>query len=111
MHGGWVYIMANSAFGTLYVGVTSDLEKRVAQHKAGTFKGFTHRYCVTRLAYAERHDDIVSAIRREKNIKHWPRAWKIDLIMAQNPNWDDLAEGVYSDDPGSLWRSPGQARR
>jgi putative endonuclease len=95
MYGGWVYIMTNGAFGTLYVGVTSDLEKRVAQHKAGIYEGFTARYRVTRLAYCERHDDIVSAIRREKAIKHWPRAWKIDLIMEQNPNWNDLAGGAW----------------
>jgi putative endonuclease len=111
MRGGWVYIMTNWSFGTLYVGVTSDLDKRVAQHKAGTFEGFTHRYRVTRLVYVERHDSIVSAIRREKNIKHWPRAWKVDLIIAQNSNWDDLSEGAYSDAPGSSWGSPGQARR
>jgi putative endonuclease len=102
MHGGWVYIMTNWSFGTLYVGVTSDLDKRVAQHKAGTFKGFTLRYRVTRLAYLERHGDIVSAIRREKAIKHWPRAWKIDLIMGQNPNWDDLAGGTWG--AAANWR-------
>jgi putative endonuclease len=106
MHGGWVYIMTNGAFGTLYVGVTSDLEKRVAQHKAGICEGgFTARYRVTRLAYCERHDDIVSAIRREKAIKHWPRAWKIDLIMEQNPNWDDLASGVWRLDTAASWRT------
>jgi putative endonuclease len=103
MHGGWVYIMTNRAFGTFYTGVTSDLEKRVAQHKAGIYEGFTSRYRVTRLAYSEHHDDIVSAIRREKAIKHWPRAWKIELIMEQNPNWDDLA--------GGAWRLDGAASR
>ena len=95
MYGGWVYIMTNWSFGTLYVGVTSDLERRVGQHKTGAFEGFTHRFRLTRLAYAESHDDIVSAIRREKAIKHWPRAWKIDLITTQNPDWDDLAEGIW----------------
>ncbi len=94
MRGGWVYIMTNRSFGTLYVGVTNNLGRRVGEHKTGMVDAFTCRYRVTRLAFAERHEDILSAIQREKNIKHWPRAWKIDLIMEQNPNWDDLSEGL-----------------
>jgi putative endonuclease len=105
MRGGWVYVMTNGAFGTLYVGVTSDLEKWVARHKARLYERFTRRYRVTRLAYSERHDDIVSAIRREKAIKHWPRAWKVDLIMEQNPNWEDLAGGNWRLDTAASWRT------
>jgi len=85
--------------------VTSDLEKWVARHKARLYERFTRRYRVTRLAYSERHDDIVSAIRREKAIKHWPRAWKVDLIMEQNPNWEDLAGGNWRLDTAASWRT------
>ena len=90
MKGGWVYIVTNGAFGTLYIGVTSNLAQRIAQHRAGETEGFTRRYKLTRLVYAERHEDILAAIHREKTLKRWNRAWKIDLIMADNPNWDDL---------------------
>ncbi len=101
MKGGWVYIMTNRTFGTLYVGVTSDLERRMGQHKAAIYDGFTCRYHLTRLMWSERHEDIVSAIRREKAIKHWPRAWKLDLVTDQNPNWDDLAGGIWSESTDS----------
>ena len=92
MLGGWVYIMANRRDGVLYVGVTGDLTKRVWEHREGLVEGFTKKYRLKRLVYAERHNDILSAIQREKNIKHWPRAWKIDLIVAQNPDWNDLSD-------------------
>ncbi len=92
--GGWVYMMTNRPNGTLYVGVTSDLERRVGEHRAGLIEGFTKRYGLKRLVYAERHDDIRTAIQRERNMKHWPRAWKLDLILQQNPDWDDLYEPV-----------------
>jgi putative endonuclease len=91
MQGGWVYIMTNGAFGTLYVGVTNDLARRIDEHRSGTADSFTSRYKAARLAWAERHDNIVPAIKREKAIKYWRRCWKIDLITADNPNWDDLA--------------------
>jgi len=94
MKGGWVYIMTNRPNGTLYVGGTSDLEQRAWQHREGLIDGFTKRYGLKRLVYAERHDDIRTAIQREKNIKHWPRAWKIDLILADNPSWNDLYESL-----------------
>ena len=88
--GGWVYIVTNCPNGTLYVGVTSDLARRIWEHREGVVEGFTLRYALKRLVLAERHDDIQGAIQREKNIKHWPRAWKIELIEAANPHWDDL---------------------
>ena len=84
--------MTNRPNGTLYVGVTSDIRRRVAEHRAGMVPGFTHKYGLNRLVYAEQNADILSAIQREKNIKHWPRAWKARLIGHGNPDWDDLAE-------------------
>ena len=86
----WVYIMTNRPNGTLYIGVTGDLARRVWEHREGIVEGFTKRYGLKRLVYAERYDDIRLAIQREKNLKHWPRAWKVRLILAENPNWDDL---------------------
>jgi len=90
MQGGWVYILTNRRDGTLYVGVTSDITRRAWEHREGVVEGFTKRYQLKRLVCVERHDEILSAIQREKNIKHWPRAWKVELIEAQNPEWDDL---------------------
>jgi putative endonuclease len=90
MRGGWVYIMTNRRDGTLYVGVTADIARRTFEHRSGTSSSFTRRYKLTRLVYAERHEEILSAIQREKNIKDWPRAWKVRLIQGQNPDWDDL---------------------
>ena len=90
MPAGWVYIVTNRPNGTLYVGVTSNLARRASEHRSGAVEGFTRHYGLTRLVYAERHDDILTAIQREKNIKHWPRAWKVRLIGRQNPEWHDL---------------------
>ena len=90
MPAGWVYIVTNRPNGTLYVGVTGNLARRASEHRSGAVEGFTHHYGLTRLVYAERHDDILTAIQREKNIKHWPRAWKVRLIGRQNPEWHDL---------------------
>lgn len=92
MKGGWVYIMTNRPNGILYVGVTSDLARRVWEHREGVLDGFTKKYNLKRLVYAESYDDVAAAIRREKNLKHWSRSWKVQLILAQNPNWDDLYE-------------------
>ncbi|OAN53685.1 excinuclease ABC subunit C [Paramagnetospirillum marisnigri] len=92
MQGGWVYIMTNRPNGTLYVGVTSDLARRAWEHREGVADGFTKRYGLKQLVYAERYEDIRTAIQREKNLKHWPRAWKVKLILTDNPNWDDLYE-------------------
>jgi len=87
----WVYIMTNRPNGVLYVGVTSDIARRVWEHREGRVEGFTHRYRLKRLVYVEQHDSIAAAIQREKNIKHWSRAWKVDLIVAANPDWRDIA--------------------
>jgi len=92
MKGGWVYIVTNRPNGTLYAGVTSDLARRAWEHREGVADGFTKKYRLKRLVWAERHEHIRSAIQREKNLKHWPRTWKIDLIVADNPYWTDLFE-------------------
>jgi putative endonuclease len=91
MQGAWVYIMANRPNGTLYVGVTTDLTRRVYQHRTGSGSSFTRKYGLTRLVYAEAHKGILAAIQREKHIKAWPRAWKVRLIEKANPDWHDLA--------------------
>jgi putative endonuclease len=92
--GGWVYIMTNRPNGTLYVGVTSNIARRASEHREGIIDGFTKQYGLKRLVYAEQHDDIRAAIQREKNIKHWPRAWKVRLIHGLNPEWADLYENM-----------------
>ena len=87
----YVYIMASGKRGTIYTGVTSDLVMRVSQHKAHYFPdSFTARYDVNRLVWFEDHDAAETAIRREKQIKEWRRAWKVELIQEFNPNWHDL---------------------
>jgi putative endonuclease len=90
-----VYIMASRKHGTLYVGVTSDLRNRVAQHREGLTPGFTERYGVKRLVWFEQHDNIVAAIQRETSIKRYRRQWKINLIEQDNPNWDDLFPQLF----------------
>ncbi len=85
-----VYILAGRRNGTLYVGVTSDLVKRVWEHKNNASEGFTKKYRVHRLVYFELHDDMVGAIMREKRLKKWNRAWKLALIEKGNPEWRDL---------------------
>jgi putative endonuclease len=92
--GGWVYIITNQPHGTLYVGVTSDLARRVWEHREGLADGFTKRYGLKQLVYVERFDEIELAIRREKTMKHWVRAWKIRAIETHNPNWDDLYDRI-----------------
>lgn len=82
--------MTNKPGGTLFVGVTSDLVGRVQQHRGHIVKGFTDRYNLERLVYYESHETSQAAIQREKNIKHWKRAWKVELIESQNPQWRDL---------------------
>jgi len=94
MRGGWVYIMTNRPNGTLYVGVTNDLARRTWEHREGIVDGFTKRYGLKRLVYAERYDDIRTAIQREKSLKHWPRAWKVNLILKGNPHWRDLSDAI-----------------
>jgi putative endonuclease len=90
----YVYILASSRNGTLYIGVTSDLPKRVYEHKHGIIDGFTKKYNVHILVYYEAHDNIEEAITREKQIKKWERAWKMRLIEEMNPEWDDLYEQI-----------------
>jgi putative endonuclease len=87
---GWVYIMTNRPNGTLYVGVTDDLVRRAWEHRAGLVEGFTKQYGLTRLVFAEHHADMRAARRRERNMKHRRRAWKVRLILDQNPGGADL---------------------
>jgi putative endonuclease len=87
----YVYLLASQRNGTLYVGVTSSLRGRMVEHKRGLKKGFTQEYGVKILVWYEEHPTALSATQREKNIKHWPRKWKLNLIEASNPDWNDLA--------------------
>jgi putative endonuclease len=86
----YVYILASQRNGTLYVGVTSNLIKRVWQHKSREVPGFTSEYKVHQLVYYEMHDDILMALKREKNLKAWKRVWKLGLIDHNNPDWKDF---------------------
>ncbi len=86
-----VYIMASRYRGATYIGVTSDLNKRAAQHKAGDFKGYTYKWDIKLLVYFEEYQRIDDAISREKELKKWQRQWKFDLIETMNPSWDDLS--------------------
>lgn len=92
--GGWVYIMSNKREGVLYIGVTSDLAARVLQHRQGKGSSFCRRYGLCMLVHAEEYPDIESAIAREKAMKAWKRAWKIELIEQANPDWADLYERI-----------------
>jgi putative endonuclease len=91
----WVFTVANRPNGTLYTGVTSNLARRIWEHRDGFADGFTRRYALKRLVFAERHADIRTAIKRERNMKHWPPARKVRLILTTNPNWDDLHEQLF----------------
>ena len=88
----YVYILANKRNGTLYTGVTNNLEARMYQHKNGIGSKFTSKYSVDMLMYYEETDDMGEAIHREKQLKKWKRAWKMSLIEESNPSWKDLAE-------------------
>ena len=90
MQGGWVYIVTNRPNGTLYVGVTGNIARRAWEHRESVVDDFTKQYGLNRLVFVERHEDIRTAIQREKAMKHWLRAWKIRLIRGQNPDWEDL---------------------
>ena len=94
MQGGSTYIMTNHVRGVLYVGVTADLAARTARHREGKGSAFCRKYKLTRLVLAEHHDEIDDAIRREKLLKTWNRAWKIELIEKANPGWRDLWEDM-----------------
>jgi putative endonuclease len=86
----YVYILASRIGGTLYTGVTNDLIRRVGEHRLELVEGFTKKHDVHRLVYFEQFDDIENAIKREKRLKKWNRAWKVSLIEKDNPNWIDL---------------------
>jgi len=90
----YVYILASRRNGTLYIGVTNDLIRRVYEHKNGLIRGFTKRYNVHNLVYYEQTNDINSAINREKQLKKWYRKWKIELIERNNPDWNDLYDEI-----------------
>ncbi|MGH6728492.1 MAG: GIY-YIG nuclease family protein [Pseudolabrys sp.] len=90
----YLYILASRAGGALYIGVTSDLVRRVYEHKHGLIKGHTTRYKIDKLVYFEVFDSARTAIQREKNMKHWPRAWKTRLIAQMNPSWRDLYDEI-----------------
>jgi putative endonuclease len=92
----YVYIVTNRQDGVLYVGVTNDLLRRVSEHRSHQVRGFTVRYNLTRLVYYEVHETAPLAIQREKNLKHWSRAWKVALIERTNPEWRDLFDEVAS---------------
>jgi putative endonuclease len=87
----WVYIVASKS-GTLYIGVTNDIDRRMAEHKSGEFAGFAAKYGCNRLVFYEKYQSVLHAITREKQLKGWRRAKKIALIQSQNPRWQDLAE-------------------
>ncbi len=89
-----VYILASKRNGTLYIGVTSDVVKRVYEHKNDLVEGFTKQYSVHMLVYVETHDTMESAITREKQIKEWKREWKLELIEKGNPEWKDLYDEI-----------------
>ena len=89
-----VYILASQHNGTLYIGVTSNLVKRIWEHKNDFVEGFTQKYDVHYLVYFEQHESIVEAIKREKQIKKWNRQWKLNLIEKHNPEWQDLWQAV-----------------
>ena len=94
MRGGWLYIMTNKPDGVLYTGVTAHLAARVDQHRNDRGSAFCRRYGLKTLVYAEPYDTIEEAIAREKQVKAWKRAWKVALIEAANPEWEDLFERI-----------------
>ncbi len=90
----YVYILASQKNGTLYVGITSDLVKRIWQHKNEVVEGYTQKYAVKNLVYFEQYENVDDAILREKRLKHWNRKWKLELIEKMNPNWNDLYDEI-----------------
>ncbi|SIQ12332.1 putative endonuclease [Rhizobium sp. RU20A] len=92
---GYVYILASKRNGTIYTGVTSDLPTRLYEHQTHATPGFTSKYGVKTLVWFEEFDLVTDAIAREKAIKNWPRAWKLELIEATNPDWEDIAYHLH----------------
>lgn len=94
MKKGYVYIITNKPGGVLYIGITTDLTRRIYEHKNKLIEGFSKKYNLHKLVYFEEHDLYAQAIKREKRLKEWQRQWKIDLIEKQNPKWQDLYEKI-----------------
>ena len=90
----YVYILASKQNGTLYAGMTNDLQRRIYEHKHGLVEGFTKKYNIHNLVYYEEANDVKVAIEREKQIKKWNRKWKLELIEKENPNWNDLYDSL-----------------
>ncbi len=90
----WTNILCNKPYGTLYVGMTSDLVRRTFEHREGLADGFTKRYAIKRLVYFEEHDTALAAIAREKTLNRWSRDWKTALIERDNPDWNDLYDRI-----------------
>ena len=103
----YLYLLASGRNGTLYVGVTNDLVRRVAEHKAGIADGFTKKHGVDRLVWYAETSDVDAAIRREKTMKKWPRAYKLNLIEEMNPQWRDLYEDLVGEDGAGSPLGPG----
>jgi putative endonuclease len=97
MYSYFVYILASGKDGTLYIGITNDLIRRVNEHKQGKIEGFTKRYKINRLVYFEETNNVKAAIEREKRIKGWKRVWKIELIESTNPKWCDLYDELIKE--------------
>jgi len=87
----FVYILASAKYGTLYIGITNDLDRRLIEHRSGAISGFAARYRVSKLVHVESFGDVRQAIQREKRLKKWPREWKVNLFERENPDWADLA--------------------
>jgi putative endonuclease len=98
----WVYILTSKPRGTLYIGVTNGIVFRVEQHRAGNGSSFSRRYKVHTLVWFQKFADIREAIQREKTLKEWPRAWKVNLIEETNPNWEDLYPSLPGVRPVSI---------
>ena len=91
----YVYIPASRKDGAIYIGVTNDIVRRVYEHRIKAVPGFTSKYNITRLVWFEMYEDAYTAISREKGLKKWKRSWKVQLIEAQNPDWNDLYESIF----------------
>ncbi|MGE4350859.1 MAG: GIY-YIG nuclease family protein [Bdellovibrionales bacterium] len=94
-HSYWVYMVTDKPYGTLYIGVTNNLARRTDEHASGKFVGFTKRYSLKQLVYYEEYQQVDEAITREKKLKKWRRAWKLDLIKGFNPEWRDLGKELH----------------